>query len=60
MQATSEAVSAAYAALQSTAAVLAARVQATGCKIATSATRYEATEADSAHRLAALQRPVQV
>ena len=60
MQATSEAVSAAYAVLQSTAAVLAARVQATGSKIATSAIGYETTESGSAHRLAALDRSVRV
>lgn len=60
MQATSEAVGAAYAAMQSTAAVLAARAQATGIKIATSAIGYETTEADSAHRLAALDRSVRV
>lgn len=59
-QATSDAVSAAYAVLQSTAAVLAGRVQATGSKIATSAIGYQTTEADSAHRLAALDRSVPV
>ena len=53
-QATAAAVGSAYAVLNETAAVLAARVLAAGRKLTTSASRYEGTEETSAQQLAEL------
>ena len=58
-QATSAAVSAAYAALIATAGVLANRVQETQTSVAASAAQFATTEADSAHHIAALNQQVQ-
>jgi hypothetical protein len=59
-QATAAAVSIAYTALGSTAAVLAAKVEATGDELTVSATRYSTTDDDSAQQLSGLGGPVQV
>jgi hypothetical protein len=60
MQATAAAVSTAYTALRTTAAVLAARVQATGEELTVSADRYVTTDTTSAERLSAPRGPVGV
>lgn len=53
-QATASAVGSAYAALEATAAVLAARVNMTGRKLTISASQYVGTDENSAQQLSAL------
>lgn len=59
-QATSAAVSSAYAALAATAATLAARVQATSAKLSAAGSRYVTQDENSAYRLAVLGESVEV
>jgi hypothetical protein len=59
-QATSAAVASGYAAIGTTAGVLAARIQATGTKLGESAREFAAQEASSTHQIAAVSQPVEL